>query len=297
MQTVSFYISNTSIKAVSAVTGRKKSTIHKACRRNIPEGLIINGIITDENALCRELKQFCHENSLHTDNSILTISGKNIMSKIVNVPQTGSRNILKLIKNEFSDVENIQNYVFDYTVINPSNPDNTASLLACAADSDTIKSYDELFKNAGIKIKSMNIAVNAAVKLMRNFSGTEKTTCLLAVMDGNTLSPYLFTDGIFNFSNTSRLIQERGTEALINETAGIISSFIQFSKTLRNQSDISDVYFCGMNEQESRMCSRISGMLGINAAVLPRCCQDIVSYPDNFRISEYIYNTGNLMKP
>lgn len=297
MQTVSFYISNTSIKAVSAVTGRKKSAIHKACRRNIPEGLIINGIITDENALCSELKQFCHENSLHTDNSILAISGKNIMSKIVNVPQTSSRNILKLVKNEFSDIENIQNYVFDYTVINPSNPDNTASLLACAADSDTIKSYDELFKNAGIRIKSMNIAVNTVVKLMRNFSGTEKTTCLLAVMDGNTLSPYLFTDGIFTFSNTSRLIQERGTEALINETAGIISSFIQFSKTLKNQSDISDVYFCGMNEQESKMCSRISGMLGINAAVLPRCCQDIVSYPDNFRISEYIYNTGNLMKP
>lgn len=297
MQTVSFYISNTSVKAVSAAVNRKKIIIRKACRRNIPEGLIINGIITDENALCSELKQFCSDNSLPADNSGLVLSGKNIMSKIVNIPPANKRNILKLIRNEFSDIENIQNYVFDYTVINPSNPDGTASLLACAADISTIKSYDELFKNAGIKIKSMNIAVNAAVKLMRKFLDSKKNTCLLAVMDGNTLSPFLFTDGIFTFSNTSRLIQERGTDALLNETAGIISSFIQFSKTRRNRFDISDVYFCGMNEQESEMCSRLSDMLGVNAAVLPECCQDIISAPDNFRISEYIYNTGNLMKP
>lgn len=293
---VSVYISNTSIKAVYAKTGNKKIIIKEALRENIPEGLIINGVITNDTELSRILKNFWTENNLPSKNISLVLSGKNVLSKTIKIPPASHANILKLIKSEYSDIENIESYVFDYTVINCRNTDNTASILACAVDKDIIESHIKLFESAGIKISSINTSVNAEIKLMRHFSELSKSTYLLAVIDGNVLSPALFADGIFSFANHSRLMEERGSEEIINEIARIISSFIQFSKAQKNKFDITDVYFCGMNSYEIKMCSEISNLLGINVKILPECTEIISADSDKFKISEYVYAAGNLIR-
>jgi hypothetical protein len=293
---VSFYISNTSVKAVSGKSGRKKVIVKNAYKENIPEGLIINGIITDETALSDVIKNFKIKHKINCTEADLVVSGKNIMCKTAKIPPATRNNIIKLVQSEYSDLENPENYIFDYTVINPLNEDNTATVLACAADRDMIASYINLFNSAGIKLSSINTDVNSQIKLMRNFIGLEKSTYLLAVADGNILSVTLFAGGIFSFSNRSRLMEDRGTEAVINEFARIISSFMQFSKAQKNKSDITDVYFCGMNKYEANMCSQISDLLEIHVSALPECPVTISSLDRNFSISEYIYSVGNLIK-
>jgi len=293
---VSFYISNNSIKAVCGKSGRKKVIVRNAYRENIPEGLIINGIITDETALEKVLENFRLKHNLPCKDASLVISGKDVLCKTIKIPPASPHNILKLVRSEYSDLENPENYIFDYTVINPENDDKTASVLAYAANRDMIASYVNLFQSAGVKLSSVNTDVNAQIKLMRNFIGLEKSTYLLAVVNGNMLSVTLFAGGLFSFSNRSRLMEERSTEAVINEFARIISSFMQFSKAQKNKSDITDVYFCGMSKYESAMCGQISSLLEINVSSLPECPISVISYDSHFSISEYIYCVGNLIK-
>jgi Tfp pilus assembly PilM family ATPase len=293
---VSVYISNTSIKVVNGKSGKNKITVKDAVRRSIPEGLIINGIITNENGLKDEIKKIWNEYNLPLKDVRLVISGKYVMFKLMKVPNTTPKNILSLIYSEYTGIENIDDFIFDYTVINPENEDKTASVLACATSRENVGQYIDVFESAGIKISSINTALNSAIKLMRNFSSLKNSTYLLAVIDGNMLSPVLFADGYFCFSNRSRLMEERGTSANINEMANIISSFIQFNKAQKNKFDISDVYFCGTNKLENSMCKSISDILGINAGILNECPEIITSYAENFTVSEYIYPVGNLIK-
>ncbi len=290
---VSVYISNTSIKAVVGKATKKKISVKDAFRRNIPEGLIINGIITNEKELKNEIKTLWNENNIPVKDVKLVISGKYVMSKLIKVPHTSQKNILALVRSEYEGIENIDDFIFDYTVIRAENDDKTASILACAVSRENISSYINIFEEIGISVTSISPAVNSAIKLMRNF--LKGSTCLLVVIDGNTLSPVLFDDGYFCFSNRSRLVQERGTLDHIHEMAGIISSFIQFNKAQKNKFDVSEVYFCGMNSFEVGMCSEISEILKINVEPISEKLELISSDSEKFSISEYLYSVGNLV--
>lgn len=293
---ISVYISNTSVKAVYAKFNRKNLIIKNAIRHDIPEGLIINGVITNEQGLSDELRKFFSENNLPLKKGIqLVISGNDVMSKTVRVPHTNYDNIMKIIKSEYSDIENSENSLFDYTVINSENPDHTATVLACAVSRDIIESYINVFKTAGISISSINTDINSEIKLMRKYNQFRKNTFMLAVVSGNVLAPALFANGTFIFSNRSRLMEERGTQNSAAETASVISSFIQFNKAQKNKFDISDVYFCGLNNKETDLCRYISDMLAINVNILPEC-DAILSDISDFRLSEYVYNVGNLVR-
>jgi len=92
---VSVYISNTSIKVVNGKSGKNKITVKDAVRRSIPEGLIINGIITNENGLKDEIKKIWNEYNLPLKDVRLVISGKYVMFKLMKVPNTTPKNICR----------------------------------------------------------------------------------------------------------------------------------------------------------------------------------------------------------
>lgn len=292
---VSVYISNTSIKALSAKFRNKKLVIKNAYRHNIPEGLIINGVITNESALSAELIKIFSDNNLPLKDVHLVISGKDVLCKTLKVPHTTHSNIIKLVKREYSDIENSESLVFDYTVINFENSDHTATILSCAVSRDIIEAYISVFNSAGITLSCINTDINSEIKLMNQYSRLKKNTFMLSVISGNVLSSALFADGVFMFSNRSRLMEERGTQNFIAETAAVVSSFIQFNKAQKNKFDISDVYFCGMNNKEAELCGYISDLLSINANILPDCPEAVLS-DINFQLSEYVYNVGNLIR-
>ena len=80
-----------------------------------------------------------------------------------------------------------------------------------------LTSYIELFDATGIRLKSVDISINALHKLTQELADLNGKTYIVSVLDGNNVSSYLFEKNHYTFSNRTRLFSERGTQAFISE--------------------------------------------------------------------------------
>ncbi|MDO4566905.1 MAG: pilus assembly protein PilM [Oscillospiraceae bacterium] len=305
----SLCILNNSIKLLFASPSKNALSVENWASSPLPEDAVLGGVIVNDSPVRTALSKLRGEfgNALNKVN--LVLSSSSVLTKQFSAPKLPEKKLLKLIENEFADItEGRGELLYDYIPI-PDGAYGPSTVLAVAVEKEYIGSYISLFQELGIKLGSIDISLSSLLQLS-SCSRIGGKTCIMAVLDANSLCAALFVNGVFRFFNHNRLIEERGTEASAREIARHISSIIQFNTSEKTGREISHVYFGGLLREErgvkvasddfvlGPLTDFIKSELEIEAHEFPSFEEIRLSSRSerrSFPLGEYVYCAGNLL--
>lgn len=258
------YIKSDRIQAARGSFSDGRAVIRDYWEEPLGEGTMINGIITDEQAVAAALKRLWIKSGLSDKKVTLVVDGRGISAKLLTAPALKGNKMLSFIKEEFSDSEGYENMIYDYAVTEAPRGKDGLSVLAFMAEPEFIKSYTELFRSAGIGLSGIETALNCRVKLFRLIRELHTEKCVIAQAETNTVITTLFVNGSYRFSGRTRLTEERSTQGFVNETAKIVSSMLQFSKAGNSGEDITNVYMGGFSPDEESLLRKAGKELNVS---------------------------------
>lgn len=294
------FISNHNVQVIKGSCDRNDMIkVDDYKQYELTEGCMINGIITDDQPI-KEILDTIKGNGVNSCR--LVIDSGQIIVKNMNIPILKGKEIIKIVQDELASVEQgNEEMIYDYSVLRKNYEDQPGGeILCCSLEKKLLTSYIDLFSSAGIKLTTVDISVNALMKLTQELPDLEHQTYIVSILDGNNVSSYLFEDNHYTFSNRSRLFSERGTNAFITEMSSNISQLIQFNKSKRSLYTIETAYFCGLeDEEEPIIFDNIRRSLNINAETFPD--SKVVYLTDktleyDFRLHDAVYPIGSLIR-
>jgi len=280
----------------------------------LPEGAMINGIITNVDIMTDFLETIANEyhlqggatgeNKLLKNPSHIVVQASNIVTRIMEVPPLDEAHIREFIKREFTQYESATNEgdttLYDYTVLNQIGPNGGVEILAAGSGYDMIEDYRRAFDQATFNVESIGIAPEAIIKLVSLLPGLVGQTYMLAQIEPNRQSNLIFINGTFRISNGYRLIAEPYSSSWVGEIGQNIASTLQFIRAQRGQSELHRVFLAGTTEQVINALKTDYSYLNVNMdrfdlSQIVTVAQRIT--PEwHFDPGAFLYNLGALVR-
>jgi Tfp pilus assembly PilM family ATPase len=287
----SVYISNGSVHVVKGNAAGRKVNIQSINETDIAEGCILNGVITDPAGL----KQSLESARIDAKSINVVIDGSSVITKLIEVPMLkDQKSLISIIADNFQDIENRENMITDYMVIEPKNEAGGATVLATMVERDFLTEYIELFQSLGLKIESIDIALACMIKYIMNINRLFEETFVYAVVDKNMLMLTLFVDGNYRFSRRVRLMADlNNKDELFDELARVLMNLIQFNKSEKTNNDITDFYFSGFLPEGHEFYHRLTDAVGVNVAAASP--PEEIKFKGTENVNDFVYAIGNLI--
>lgn len=296
MQT-SVYLSADAVQVVRGTVRGKGVRISSCARAPLPEGAMINGVVTNDAALADVLSSLAESGSLPDKDVDLVVDSGSILVKRIAVPPLRRRQMLHLIHGEFIEYsDTYEDLLYDYSVISRRNPEGPGGIILCSAmERRMAQNYTELFERCGIRLQSIDISLSTVVHLAQYLPALAGKTFVISVLDGSSLVSSLFAEGHYALTNRTRLLAERGTPEAAMEVTNMISSMIQFNRAQQRDTALSAIYLCGLGEADGALCDMISSALNAPVAPLPDF-PEIQADCNGYHLGALLYPTGNLLR-
>ncbi len=287
----SVYISNGSVHVVKGNAAGRKVNIQSINETDIAEGCILNGVITDSAGL----KQSLESARIDAKSINVVIDGSSVITKLIEVPMLkDQKSLISIIADNFQDIENRENMITDYMVLDPKNEAGGATVLATMVERDFLAEYIELFQSLGLKIESIDIALACMIKYIMNINRLFEETFVYAVVDRNMLMLTLFVDGNYRFSRRVRLMADlNNKDELFDELARVLMNLIQFNKSEKTNHDITDFYFSGFLPEGHEFYHRLTDAVGVNVAAASP--PEEIKFKGTENVNDFVYAIGNLI--
>ena len=288
----SLYLCSRTVYAAVGSPTANGARITAAAQTELPEGCLINGVITNEADLAAALKEFFAANKLPTNRVALMAGGTQFMHRIVTLPAMSEKKRLAVLARELSTggVET-KAPLDDYMLLAHDGKGDT--VLATRVEQAVIAGYDALAKAAGFKLYSIDLGLAALIKAVRTVPTLQKETFVLLQFDDDTISAALFEQGQYTYSTRSRLFNPRGTAESGTEIAQKLSGILQFHIAGKSAHPIRTVYFGGADAQDIRVCTPGCEALALQVAPFPD--SPTVRLPDGVRLCDVLFAAGNLI--
>lgn len=242
-------------------------TVTKAVRRAVPEGALINGLVTDQAALGEALAALCAEAGVKS--AALVVDSGQVMAKPLAVPKLTAKELLNVTRSELQELDAVgRDLVYDYAETG-ARENGGKTVLCCAADREQLHQYEELAAAAGLKLTGVTTALACCVRMAGFVPALAEGGVILCALDGQSEVTYLFTDGAYVMSSRARLVEPRGTTAIMGALMDRVSSMLQFSQAQKNTQPARTVWFAGLTEAEAAGCKVVGDTLNIQVAPLP----------------------------
>ncbi|MDR0853375.1 MAG: hypothetical protein LBN34_03305 [Clostridiales Family XIII bacterium] len=299
---ISIYCSPTHLKVLVGKVSGNNLLVSDFDEPSLPEGGMINGIITNEDAMISFLRETNDRLGLSGQDTHLVIDNNNIRSKVMELPPVSEAKMLEFIGRELGQFGQFgqdgaavaeRSDVFDYAVLEPKSKEGGVKVLAVAVGRELLETYRDTFEKAGYELKSINIGVNAQIKLAAFVPELNTGTYILAQVDDRNLALTMFVDGHYTVANKYRLMNEQSTFDWYSEIGTNISSMIQFNKGQHHNSEISETYFAGLKSTEITEIRSALSYLGIEIKELD--LSGSVSLSGKAAEKQGIFNSGSFL--
>ncbi len=293
--TTSVYLSNSTINAVVG-TGGKRIRVKRVCSVEIPEGSLINGIITNEADLSDQLKEFWEQNKLPKKDVALVINSSQLVLKTLTLPKAKDRKIRELLPMEFGDVTDQKDPILDYML--ESTDKNTVSVHAVMTDRSFIQGYLSLFKELGIKVSSVSVARTCRNKLLGTLKQVRGKVCVVHMIDGTSISSMLWVNGASVYATQRRVFCEAGTPQFGVELARLVNNIQQFAITQQIHEKIETVYLAGVQGEEFEIYRQAMAETGTEGTCEQLQPEKHIRMPKGMEqeYSRYIAELGNMIR-
>ena len=288
-----YLCSRTVYAAVGSPTARG-ARITAAASTQLPEGCLINGVITNEADLAEALKAFFADNKLPTGRVALIAGGSQFMHRIMELPAMSEKKRLAVLSHELSSSgAETTAPLDDYMLLSRDAKTRTDTVLATRVEQSVIAGYDALAKDAGFKLTYIDLGLAAPIKAVRTIPALQNGTFVVLQFDDDTISACLFVQGQYTYSTRSRLFNPRGTAESGTEIAQKLSGLIQFHIASKSEHQIDTVYFAGADAKDFTVCRPGCEALALKVEQFPD--SPTVSLPRGTALADVLYAAGNLI--
>lgn len=288
-----YLCSRTVYAAVGSPTARG-ARITAADSTQLPEGCLINGVITNEADLAEALKAFFADNKLPTGRVALIAGGSQFMHRIMELPAMSEKKRLAVLSHELSSSgAETTAPLDDYMLLSRDAKTRTDTVLATRVEQSVIAGYDALAKDAGFKLTCIDLGLAAPIKAVRTIPALQNGTFVVLQFDDDTISACLFVQGQYTYSTRSRLFNPRGTAESGTEIAQKLSGLIQFHIASKSEHQIDTVYFAGADAKDFTVCRPGCEALALKVEQFPD--SPTVSLPKGTALADVLYAAGNLI--
>jgi hypothetical protein len=292
------------MKLVTGDADARSVTIRKYAERLLPAGGMINGIITDEDAMTGFFAQVSEDFALDKEPTLLVVNNNNIQARAMEVPPVSEDMMLEFIRREYnqhSDGGNDSN-VYDYAVLAPKGADGGVRILAVGVARDLLESYRRVLMNAGFNLKHIDIGLNCQIKIAKFMPQLQDGSVILILVDDRSLTLTLFENGDYIISNRYRLTHTYDDPEITDEIGSNISSMVQFNKTQKDSAAVTAAYVSGLSESHVNALRFSLTYLGIDiqrldmSELINNQADDASEWATGFNPDKYLLNIGNLLK-
>lgn len=203
---LSFDITDKQIKMVKGSLAGSKIRINDVETRDVPEGAIVNGYITDITPVSSLITQMLTEKKISDKEIIVCINSGAILYKELEVPKPKSLKNTAVIETMIVTQMGISNdYNVSYSIVGDGNSDKdgnqTIKVMATACPQRMVDGYQMLFMQAGLKLKQINISNNCITRLILHTPKLKDSMPFLCIqVDNDFVNINLYEDGQVSIS-------------------------------------------------------------------------------------------------
>ncbi len=162
-----------------------KGKVQKAVSEPLPEGAVREGRVTSYEALADFIKETCKKNKVRVGGAAVVLPGHLCICRRMTSPVMTHEQLMINLPYEFRDFITTEKdaYYYDYAVLAVNQDPETGEpreldLMAAACLKSTVQTYRDMFRRAGIKLRT---AVPIEIAYANLFSGVkeEHAHCLI----------------------------------------------------------------------------------------------------------------------
>lgn len=264
---VSVYLNNIEVQIVQGRRGTKGAFQDSVCV-NAPEGSIINGTITDASAFVEFLKEIWSYYKFSKTDVHLVVGGNKMHGRNIEVPKLSASKTKQYISREISDMAREgEDNIICYNILSGKPGKKLDYYYVEMADRELVKDYVDIFKEAGITLKSLVSSEGSIISLIDKTVNGNFKTFVVQVMSGNMVSNMLWVDGTFNYYNSVRCFNEAGTGAYYDDCARSLSNLNQFKQAHKIDQKVEKVLIAGSEKLDVVYYQDIVAQYGIDAPI------------------------------
>lgn len=262
------YFASDTVKFVRGTAGKNRVKIKDAAVLRLPEGVLLNGIITDEGRLRESLAGLKGRLGKRVD---IVVESGDILTKALEIPFLPPSAIRETVRREFvnTDSQN-EDRVYDYAVLeNRIGSEKRGRIFACAMNRSMLDRYRALFASLGITLSSCDAGLHALIKAVTLFPAFERSACVLSTIERDRMFCALFEGGRYVFSNSARIEAMPGTPEYGAGMAGRLSEIKQFYQSEKGGASLENVYFYGIDDKTAALCREAASSLHMRIEPFP----------------------------
>ena len=240
------YFGSDTVKFLRGSAGKNRVTIQDAATVRLDEGILLNGVITDERRLCEALNGLQPRIGKHVD---IVVESSEIHTKAVEIPFLRPAAIRQTVRREFGrDADRDEEPIYDYAVLeNRVGNENRGRILCCAMSRALLDGYRALFSAMGVTLSSCDVGLHALIRAVSLFPSFDRSAYVLTTVERNRMSCALFEGNRYLFSNSARLEGDPESEEYASGMAARLSAIQQFYKSEKGDVKLDHVYLYGLD--------------------------------------------------
>ena len=194
----SLYLCNRTVYAAVGSPTANGAKITAACQTELPEGCLINGIITNEAELTAALQGFFAANELPTQRVALAVGGSQFNHRVLTLPRMSEKKRAAVLTREFSTGgADVTAPLDDYMLLSTDKKTKADTVLATRVESAVIETYINLAAACGLKLYSIDLALAGQIKLVRATPELAGKSFVMLQFDGDSLiAPFRAIPGL-----------------------------------------------------------------------------------------------------
>lgn len=275
----------------------RRFVIQDCERYSLPQGVLINDVVTDEEQFQQVLRKIRARYGSCAKRIHLVLGSNQIVTKVMQAPKMTEKQLGSMVRMELEHYwSEEKEMIYDYSVIHKGGDLEGNTILGAAIERGRTEGYELLFAQCGMKIVSVDIALNALLHLVEYIPELEEKTFLLSVMDGRNTMTVLYIDGVYRHTARSRFLHERGSVELIREAVREIAAMANFAKSLENGMEVTRLFVGGISGEEQALLFGVLELeLGIEGSLVKGNEHFITKGKTDFCLSDYVYAAGSLL--
>lgn len=293
---LSVYLSETVIDVAVGQVVNGRLQVHRVRSIPLKDGVLINDKIMEEDNLKQALRSV-KEWYPQYKNSVRLVIGGRAVTKAVQIPAMGHRQMLEVARRELMGYcQGQEDMVYDYSVLRRGSKNMGNTILCGGLERCVIETYQRLFSDCGMRVKTMGIALNSVVNLAGCLESLGEGTFILAVLDGRNLMLTLYIDGLYTYTSRLRLLPDGRDEELLKEIGESVNAIVKFYGFQGDGEGLKILYVCAVNgTRGDGFWKPISTLTGLTVRPLPAEGIGRQGGDPGFCLGDHIFAVGNLI--
>lgn len=277
-------IGSDTLKIALCVNG----SVTKMATKRLRHGSVLDGRISSTADVASTLKEAMKENGIRCQNAAVVLPTNIMIGRNISMPLMTESEYELNLPFEFKDFVGRESDKYYYDYIIKSVNGNIAELYACAVQKKDIDVYYELFRKAGLKLKSAIPAEIAWQNLIRTAKNEPSNLCIVDI-GYNTTTVNIYSGGFFAMgrdieyggrnldealgkyldmddfaartrkeTNLNNCLAADACTDVYAEIATEVARILKYYNDVHSGSQVQDIYYCGSSAQIEALRTAIS---------------------------------------